>query len=358
MSKQYNAIDLFSGGGGLTTGMKLAGFKVTGAVEIEPNAIATYKANHPEVKVFAEDIREISGDQLRMTTPEYKIDLLAGCPPCQGFSSLTHKYKKPDMRNELILEFGRLVKETMPRVIMMENVPGLSKRGKRLFDEFVTLITKLGYIPSHKILQVADYGVPQNRRRLVLIAGYKFKIELPATTHNRNGDGGLPNWVTVGEALDVIKKKPVTLIASWLKGGPKEHNWHVIRNMSETNRQRLKNARVGRSWKIIPKRLRPMCHKDKKSGFSNVYGKMSRRLVSPTITGGCTTLSKGRFGHPCQLRTISVREAALLQTFPKDYIIDTDFMDHACNIIGNALPCLFAEKLSIQCFNALSAHGS
>jgi len=352
--KQHHlvAVDLFSGGGGLTVGLKAAGFHVTAAVEIEPNAIATYKANHPEVKVFANDIKEVSGDELLRTALRHKIDLLAGCPPCQGFTSLTYKYKKADPRNQLIQQFARLVEETKPIAIMMENVPGLEDRGKRLFNEFISRVKRLGYIPNYDVLQAADYGVPQNRRRLVLLAGLGFEIELPAPTHDALARDGRLYRVTVGEALFGVGK-PVTLSRSRSFGGPKAFNWHVVRTLSEVNRKRLKMARAGRSWKRIPKSLRPKCHKSGETGFSNVYGKMSTLSIAPTITGGCTTLSKGRFGHPRQLRTISVREAALLQTFPEDYVIDTDYMEHACNIIGNALPCTFAEILSRQCAEAI-----
>ena len=348
------AVDVFAGGGGLTVGLKRAGFQVVGAVEIEPHAFATYKSNHPEVRAFKQDVRTMSGDSLRALAPSGTIDLLAGCPPCQGFCSLTSKYRRVDPRNSLVREMGRLVKEAQPLAVMMENVAGLRDKGKRLFREFVRLLSALGYVCEYDVLQAADYGVPQSRRRLVLLAGKGFRINLPEPTHSRNGQQGRHPWVTVASVIADMPE-PVTLEESRTHGGPQAFDWHVVRTLSRENRRRVKAAKPGRHWRSIPKRLRPECHQDRDTGFSNVYGRMSWDQVSPTITAGFTTLSKGRFGHPEKNRTISVREAALLQTFPEDYVFDTPYMEYVCNVIGNALPCDFAEVIARQCTRALRA---
>lgn len=342
------AIDLFSGGGGLTVGLKRAGFKVVSAVEIEPHAFSTYKANHPDVKALKQDIRTIHGTDLKALSLNNEITLLSGCPPCQGFSSLTSKNKKEDPRNLLIEHFGRLVEEIQPRAVMMENVPGLAQRGNSLFQKFIEKLQALGYEPEYSVLQVANYGVPQSRRRLVLFAGKGFKIPIPESTHSRDGENGLKKWRDVESVIKGMEH-PLTLTESRSVGGPQVCNWHIVRTLSPENKRRLRNAKPGKGWTKIPKKYRPECHKDRKAGFSNVYGRMTWDQVAPTMTGGCTTFSKGRFGHPEEDRTISVREAALFQTFPEDYIIDTPHMDHACNIVGNALPCDFAEILSRQC---------
>ncbi len=348
---KLTAVDIFAGGGGLTVGLKAAGFQVVAAIEIEDHAFATYKANHPDVHAYKQDVRTIKGVSLRSLSPN-KIDLLAGCPPCQGFCSLTAKYRREDPRNELVLEMGRLIKEIRPRAVMMENVPGLVQKGKSLFDDFVNILSALGYKITWDILQVADYGIPQSRRRLVLLVGRGFFIPLPSPTHFKKDDRQLHQWRSLATVIKGMPP-PVTLAESYTKGGPQAFNWHIVRTLSPINVLRMKRTKPGVSRAKLPKKLRPECHKDKEKGFSNVYGRASWDQVSPTITGGCTTLSKGRFGHPVEDRTLSLREAALIQTFPKDYIFDTPYMDHACNIVGNALPCDFAEILANQCREAL-----
>ena len=346
------AVDLFAGGGGLTLGLKRAGFNVIAAVEVEPHAFATYKANHPEVHGLKQDIRTVHGKSLLQLSPSRQIDLVAGCPPCQGFTSLTSKYKRFDHRNVLIREMTRVVKEVKPRAVMMENVPGLTVKGKKLFAEFLDVLGDLGYIISFQVLQTADFGVPQSRRRLVLFAGKGFPIQIPEPTHSRRRAPNRKPWQTLRKGLPRLPK-PLTLNQSRVIGGPHVRNWHIVRTLSPRNRRRLEAAKPGKVWTAIPKRLRPACHQDNEAGFTNVYGRMAWDRVAPTITAGFATLSKGRFGHPNQDRTISVREAALLQTFPLDYVFDTQLMERVCEIIGNALPPRFAQILAESCYRAI-----
>ncbi len=351
----YSSIDLFSGGGGLSEGMRQAGFKINAAVEINPIAAETFRLNHKDAVVIERDIQYVSSSELLKQcgiTPG-QLDLLAGCPPCQGFSSLTAKYKRNDERNTLIKEVSRLVKDLMPRAVMIENVPGLMKKGQTYLLDFVRTLEDLGYIVNYDVLQVADYGVPQERRRFVLLAGLGFEIQIPKPTHSKAGAGGLPKWKTVREAL-IGLGRPIPLHESASYGGPRLLNWHVTRNLSDINIERLKYVKPGGPRYDIPDHLRPKCHKGKNTGFGNVYGRMSWDNPSPTITGGCTVLSKGRFGHPTELRTISVREAARLQTFPDTFEFATEFVDHACQIIGNALPCEFARIMSEAVYKQLS----
>lgn len=354
------AIDLFAGGGGLTVGLKRAGFEVVSAVEREKHACATYQANHSEVRLLEQDITEVSGDDLLKLADREAIDLLAGCPPCQGYTSL-NKDGIDDPRNKLIFEISRLVEEIMPRAIMMENAPGLTTKGIELYEELKANLKGLGYQldNSAEVLQAADYGVPQERRRLVILAGLGFEIKLPNPTHSKDGKNGLSRWKSVADAIGGKRyiDDPLTLSEAKKLGDIKQDDWHVVRDLSEKNQRRIAAAVPGQSWATIPEQLRPDCHQGKYIGFTNVYGCMAWRQPSPTITGGCTTFSKGRFGHPVKDRTISVREAALLQTFPKDYLFDIPYMEHVCNVIGNALPCDFAEVLSRQCHDALMANG-
>ncbi len=352
---RLTAIDLFAGGGGLTVGLKEAGFRVSGAVEIEPHAYSTYVANHPEVNALQQDIRTVKKSSLIKMTPYGKLDLLAGCPPCQGFSSLTRKYLRKDPRNGLVDEMARLIEELRPNAVMMENVPGLVERGKSILENFIKRLTVAGYEVNYDILQVADFGIPQNRRRFALVAGKGFFIPLPKPTHSRTGKNGLKIWNSLHSVIKGMPR-PVTLTRAKESGGPQNFNWHIIRNMGKENLLRLKYAKPGKVRAALPKRLRPPCHQHQDKGFNSAYGRMEWNKVSVTITGGCATFSKGRFGHPTQNRTISVREAALIQTFPMNYIFDTPYIDYACNIIGNALPCEFAQVLGEECAKALKEH--
>jgi len=352
MSK-LNAIDLFSGAGGLTVGLKRSGFKVVAAVEIYEPAAKTYAANHRATALLKHDIRNVKGDQLTAVTGHKKIHLIAGCPPCQGFSSLTSKYRRDDPRNRLILEMARIIREISPSMVMMENVPGLADKGRAILDEFIAQLSSLNYKITYDILQIADYGVPQTRRRLVLLAGKGFEIPIPPATHSTNPtkDNGLKPWKTLADAIQG-QTHPATLSYAKENGGPRKLKWHIIRDLTPLSIARLKALSAGDGRQELPKNLRPMCHKDSDKGFQNVYGRLSWSQTPPTMTGGCTTPCKGRFGHPDEDRTISVREAAFIQTFPGNYRFETDFIDTVCNLIGNALPCDFAAQISRACMKA------
>ncbi|NGX90034.1 DNA cytosine methyltransferase [Rahnella sp. Lac-M11] len=354
-----NSIDLFSGGGGLSEGLKQAGFNVLAAVELNSSAADTFKTNNKQATVIERDIRHVSGQEIlkAISLQKGELDLLAGCPPCQSFSTLTRDYKKDDLRNSLINEVSRLIFETEPKMLMIENVPGMMSRGKDFLGDFISHIESMGYIVNYNVLQVADYGVPQDRKRFVLLAGKGFEIKLPEPTHSREGSNGKSRWVTVRDALKGLGE-PITLRNAQEFGGPKKFNWNVIRNLSPLNIERIKYLKAGGPRFDLPDHLRPNCHKGNNSTFSNVYARMCWDKVSPTITGGCTVLSKGRFGHPVEDRTISVREAARLQTFPDTFLFETNYIDHACQIIGNALPCKFAFAMSKACSDALLKHCS
>lgn len=350
MTERVYAIDLFCGAGGVTCGLKKAGFVVTAGVEIDAIAAKTYKANNENTVIYNTDIRKITGETLMATSPENRIDLIAACPPCQGFSSLTSKYKRNDIRNELIFDFIRLTDEIKPAAIMLENVPGMAcGRGKDIFEESVRMLQGIGYKIDYKICDVADYGVPQHRRRLVMLGGLNKSISVPLVIGSY--EYRKQRWKTVRETIKSVEK-PRIFDKKELATGVVSKDWNVIRNISKINLERLKHIPPEGDRRCIPDVLRPDCHKNKNEGFINVYGRMQWSLPSPTITGGCTTLSKGRFGHPDEMRTISVYEAALLQTFPENYIFKTESIDEVCKMIGNAVPPLFAEIMAKQCFNS------
>jgi DNA (cytosine-5)-methyltransferase 1 len=343
------AAELFSGGGGLAQGLRNAGVRPVAAVEVDSYAADVFAANHPDVELFRKDVREVSGHELLAASSSGRVDILAACPPCQGFSTLTTKYHRTDYttdaRNFLVGEVGRITRELQPAALMLENVPGLAGRGRPLLDALIMELENDGYLVNWSVLQVADYGVPQTRRRLVLLAGKGFSIPMPDPTHAQHGRGGLPPWRTLRDAL-TINAPPVRIDEAMAKGGFHTADWHVIRKLGPANLERLRHAVPGKGRGTLPNALRPECHRDRDDGFVNTYGRMAWNLPSSTITAGCLSPSKGRFGHPDELRTISLREAALLQTFPPSYKFVGNKIDAACSVVGNALPCLFAEAIA------------
>ena len=251
---QLKAVEIFSGGGGLAVGLRDAGFETVAAVELEPHAAATFKANHPTVQVFRQDVRTVKGEMI-LPLAGGSIDVLAACPPCQGFSSLTSKWKKEDDRNALVAEVGRLAEELRPQAIMMENVPGLAQKGRPLFDALLEHLESLGYETNWSVLQVADFGVPQRRRRLVMLAGLGFSIDMPTTTHSRTGEDGLPKWQTVRETIGNMDE-PITFMEAKQNGGAQAFDWHVVRQLSPANVERLKSSKPGGTWEDIPEDIR------------------------------------------------------------------------------------------------------
>jgi DNA (cytosine-5)-methyltransferase 1 len=334
------AIDLFAGCGGLTCGLKLAGFRVVGAVEMARLPAATYRENHPNVSVKDVDIRTIDPEawMKELGLNAGQLDLLAGCPPCQGFSTLRTNNgarSNRDRRNNLVREIVRLVDAFQPKAILMENVPGL--RSKAVFKEFVNELEALGYIPKEDIHDVAKYGVPQRRRRLVLAAGRGFAIPFPNEVEGMK---------TVRDAISMLPA-----------AGSGSEYWHdrPERRTPLMMRRIKATPKDGGSRTAWPKDLWLECHKDT-DGFKDVYGRMKWDAPAPTITGGCFNPSRGRFLHPEENRGITLREAALLQTFPPGY----RFPLHASKqevalMIGNAIPPDFVKLQGEQVIRAIKA---
>ena len=328
---QPTAVDLFSGCGGLTLGLRNAGFRVVAAVEMDSGAIKTYQANHTEVAMWQGDIRNLEPDELleKLAPQERRIGLLAGCPPCQGFSRIrTLNGSRPiaDPRNDLLLDFQRFVIGLKPRCVMMENVPGVARDGK--FREFCDVLKGMGYIGDHRTLDVAKYGVPQRRSRLIYLAGYNVRIPFgEETPHRRTVRDALFGLARAGDSGDHAHDMPERRSARIMK---------LIRAIPKD----------GGSRADLPPSLHLDCHK-RCTGFSDVYGRMAWDNVAPTITSGCYNPSKGRFLHPDEDRAITIREAALLQDFPRTYKFPRDIgKESLAEMIGNALPPLFVEAHS------------
>lgn len=322
------AVDLFCGAGGLTRGLLDAGVNVLKGYDNDSNALETYERNNNGAKFYSDDVSKLKGkDLLEGLDRKNNFFLLAGCAPCQPFSSINQQDKKDDDRKNLLSQFGRLVKETKPDFIFMENVPGLMNgRGKKVFQKFLKVLKKEKYFYDYKVLNTMNYGVPQRRRRLVLIASLHSKVKIPEEDNK------------IIRLRDVIKKYPV------IKAGDKDPKIlnHEARSLSELNIRRLKlTKRNGGSRKDLPKELVLECHK-KHKGHGDVYGRMSYNRVAPTLTCKCTCISNGRFGHPTQNRAISVREAAAIQTFEDDYEFFGNMSENT-RWVGNAVPVKFAK---------------
>lgn len=349
----WKVVDLFSGCGGLSCGLRGAGLTIAAAVERDEVAAKTYKANFPETELLVSDIRRVTAKDL-LRASGGRVDVLVGCAPCQGFCSLTQKHRRFDPRNKLLLDMAELASELRPAVVMMENVPGLLTRGRRIFNRFLSQLEAAGYEHGYRIVQMADFGVPQYRRRLVLLAGRGFPVPFPEPTHSKRttGENG-SSWRTVRDAIGHLHA-PTRLSIARRRGGPEAFSWHVVSDLKDVTKARLRAARPGETWLSVSESVRPICHRGGYEGFTNVYGRMSWDQTAPTITSGCTTPAKGRFGHPDRRRlTISVREAALLQTFPKAYAFETDQMEAVCQMIGNAVPPVFAEQVGRNIIKAL-----
>ncbi len=335
------SIDLFSGVGGLTEGLHKAGFQTKLAFEIDELASKAYKLNHKKTKVITDDIRNVSIEKVQKEIGDNTIHLLAGCPPCQGFSSIRRLNKpKPvkDDRNQLITEFVRFVKELKPYTFMMENVPGLAL--DKSFKTALKELEKAGYYkPDWKIVNIKDYGVPQNRKRLVLVGSRLAPLKIAEPTKEkktvRQVIGKLPNPENSNDPLHQIFPRHSNEIMNLIRDIPKN----------------------GGSRKDLGKDRQLKCHLKDNVGFNDVYGRLRWDDFSTTITGGCLNPSKGRFLHPEQNRCISAREAALLQTFPKNYKFPINAPKSSIALmIGNALPPRFSYYQSIHIKKHLLEH--
>lgn len=326
------AIDLFCGAGGLSEGLRQAGFEVLGAVDSDPVACNTYKMNHNCTKVWQSDVRTITGATLMrdLKIKPRKLDLIAACPPCQGFSTIRTKngYRRNrDDRNDLIFEVLRIVRSLKPTCVMLENVSGLASSVKYL--KFRNGLTSLGYKVKWDILNTAEFRVPQRRKRLVLLASLFGDPQFAQKARgHRTVRQAIGNLSSPARSRDALHNYP-TQRSSKVKS--------LIRRIPPN----------GGSRSALGARSQLLCHV-RMEGFKDVYGRMSWDKPAPTITGGCINPSKGRFLHPRANRAITLREAALLQSFPPTYHFSLEKGRYAvAALIGNALPPEFIRRHAI-----------
>ncbi|PTQ51376.1 MAG: DNA-cytosine methyltransferase [Hydrogenibacillus schlegelii] len=337
-------IDLFSGSGGVTLGFKNRGFRVLAAVEIDPVAAETYRLNHPEVILFERDVRTVDPSEMMDVCGlrPGELTVLSVCAPCQPFS-VQNRSKKEDPRVTLILEALRFVRSMKPEFVFFENVPGLYRgRYRDVLEELIRGLEYEGYgISGPKVVDAADYGVPQFRKRLIMLAASGGRVlPFPEPTHaspETARQTGKKPWRTVREAFRGLPP---------LRSGEKDENdpLHRARKHRPVAMERLKYIpKDGGSRHSLPSHLQLSCHVgDGNLGFHDVYGRMEYDRPSNTLTTGCTNLTKGRFAHPEQDRAITPREAARLQTFPDDYRFAGSYEQISAQI-GNAVPVLLAE---------------
>ncbi|WP_212895984.1 DNA cytosine methyltransferase [Capnocytophaga canis] len=339
--RNITVIDLFCGIGGLSHGFVREGFSVVAGIDIDETCKYSFETNNDAVFI-SKSVSDISKTEINALfgNPKYKI--LVGCAPCQPFSSYTFKdeEKKDNSKWKLLYEFARLVEETQPDIVSMENVSQLINFKKApVFEDFINSLKKLGYFVHYEIVNCPDYGIPQNRKRLVLLASKLGEIKLIPKTHSKE------NYVTV---KDTIGKLPRINDGEFYEND----TLHYARKLSPLNKKRIQNTPYGGSWKDWSDDLKLECHK-KESGksYPSVYGRMKWDEPSPTMTTHCVGYGNGRFGHPEQDRAISLREASLLQTFPVDYVFYDETKEKlpVVNIarqIGNAVPVRLGEVIA------------
>lgn len=337
--------DFFSGCGGTSQGMREAGLRVRLGIDSDVDAARTYRANFPEAAFIRRDIRRLTVKDIapHVSDPGRRPMLFGACAPCQPFSKQHHRKNRKDGTEDLLCEFHRFVKAYLPEYIFVENVPGLQSvdDADGPFAQFLRLLTSLGYWHSHKVVYACHYGVPQRRRRLVLIASRLGPISVPKPTHGPNAKNKkLPTvWGAIRHLPQIKAGQSHPMVLN-----------HRAANLSPLNLERIRATKPGGTRIRWPAELVLNCHENH-VGHTDVYGRMAKNLPSAALTTRCISLSNGRFGHPTQHRAISVREAACIQTFPMKF----EFFGSMASMsrqVGNAVPVEMARVFG----NAIRRH--
>ena len=345
------AIDLFCGAGGLTRGLLDAGVNVAAGYDTDVTCRFPFEHNNTAVEFCDESVTALTGRKLSRHYPKGHARILVGCAPCQTFSKYTQGIRNDnDPKWTLLRDFGRLVRELRPDIVSMENVPELQRY--KIFRDFLSILNDEGFHfsgdPKSWIVYCPDYGVPQHRRRLVIMASRLGPIALVPPTHRAN------DYRNVG---DVLRKLPRLPAGETCSTDP----LHRASILSARNQQRIRASKPGGTWRDWPSRLRADCHKEESGErYLSVYGRMQWNAPSPTITTQFYGFGNGRFGHPEQHRAISLREGAILQSFPRRYrFVEPGGNYHFTRIgrmIGNAVPVRLGRAIGKSILEHLAQH--
>lgn len=325
------AVDLFCGAGGLTHGLRKAGVEVAAGYDVDPACEWPFEANNGTAKFYKSDVAELTGDELQahFDGKEGSVSLLAGCAPCQPFSTYSlNKMDDSDQRWSMLEHFGRLVDQIRPTLVTMENVPQVRKHA--VFQDFVATLEAAGYFTSVSVVKCDEYGIPQTRNRLVLLASLLGEVNLRASDPMRDRRRTVRSAIGKLECLEAGEASTKDSI-------------HRSSSLNDINVKRMLASTPGGSWRDWDQDLIATCHKeDTGKTFPGVYGRMEWDKPSPTITTQFFGFGNGRFGHPEQDRALTLREGAILQTFPARYRFvkknGTVQMKTIGRLIGNAVP--------------------
>lgn len=335
-------VDFFSGCGGTSRGFRDAGVEVVAAIDNDPDAAATFERNFPRATVFCRDIRKVSTDELMPVLQAPGRDsrplIFSACAPCQPFSKQRRGINMADDRVDLLAQLLRFVGAYRPDAMFVENVPGLERRASDFgpFTRFVRSLRARGYSVTYGSVGSRDYGVPQVRQRLVLVASRYGRVGFPTPSH---GPGTGRRYRTVRDAIAQLPPLEAGGVDPVISA-------HRAASLSELNLTRIKATPEGGGREAWPAELVLPCHLDRKRSYTDTYGRLRWDAPAPALTTRCISYSNGRYGHPDQDRGLSAREAAYLQTFPRQFEFEGT-LESIARQIGNAVPVALARTFAV-----------
>lgn len=364
--KKCIAIDLFCGCGGISVGIQNAGFEVIAGIDIEKKYIASFEHNFPNAQALNKDITAISPYEFmnELGIEPKEVEILVGGPPCQGFSKNVPRKKRflEDPKNLLVKSFLDYCEAMQPKMIFMENVAEMKNGFDEAYSqEILNRLEDAGYTVTSVVLNAADYGVPQRRKRAFFLAnrlGIQFSVPRPSHVSPEKGNDKIPDlfvrdihvsvWEAIGDLPSVEHGKGIALTdyvsapqnyyQKLMRGELNQVTNHIARKMAEKQYERLASIKPGEGHKELPEHLKT------KAGYSGAYGRLTKEMIAPTITRWVFHPGSGRWGHPVDVRTLTIREVARIQSFPDSFEFVGSYTDQAGQL-GNAVPPLLAQKI-------------